>query len=160
MKLTSRLKLAAVFLILGNKMSIGDVILCVDLLPLLDKEWAPTDGYNVYLRDILTKDYKFIREWFRLVTTSKAFSSALLQFKINLTTNTTVIKKPRKKSTTSQSEVTSKGDGVDGNAATKGTLKSFPLLFAIKVPPFRGILQKDDQFNSTYIGKKSDEYQS
>merc|ERR1711973_721937 len=104
----------------NNKPTIADVILCVDLLPLFDKEWAPADGFNVYLKDILTKDYKFIKEWFRLVTTSKAFSTALLQFKVNLTTNTTVTKKPRKKSTTSQSEVTSKGDGVDGNAAAKG----------------------------------------
>ena len=104
----------------NNKPTIADVILCVDLLPLFDKEWAPTDGLNVYLKDILTKDYKFIKEWFRLVTSSKAFSTALLQFKVNLTTNTTVTKKPRKKSTTSQSEVTSKGDGVDGNAAAKG----------------------------------------
>merc|ERR1712198_89535 len=108
------------FLTGNNKPAIADVILCVDLLPLFDKEWAPTDGLNVYLKDILTKDYKFIKEWFRLVTSSKAFSTALLQFKVNLTTNTTVTKKPRKKSTTSQSEVTSKGDGVDGNAAAKG----------------------------------------
>ena len=121
----SNLELKEIQIVPGNnKPTIADVILCVDLLPLFDKEWAPTDGLNVYLKDILTKDYKFIKEWFRLVTSSKAFSTALLQFKVNLTTNTTVTKKPRnhprKKSTTSQSEVTSKGDGVDGNAAAKG----------------------------------------
>ena len=48
-------------------MTLADVIVGVDLLPLLDKAWSPEGGHNVFLKDILSKDYKFIREWFRLV---------------------------------------------------------------------------------------------
>jgi len=104
----------------GNKMSLADVSIAVDLLPLMDKTWAPQGSHNVYLKDILSKDYKFLKEWFRLVNSRSIFSKAVAQFKASMVIPSGDAASNCKTAGMVDAAIDGKGnDAGDGNAVAK-----------------------------------------
>jgi len=67
--------------LIGSKVTLADILLAVDLTPLLDAGWTgQTVERNVFIKDILRKDYAYIREWYRVVTSKTMFQNAVEQF--------------------------------------------------------------------------------
>jgi len=64
--------------LLGHRLTLADALMAVDLTPILDPYW-PT-RMNPFLKDVLKKDYSFLREWFNVVRSKSIFLQAFKQF--------------------------------------------------------------------------------
>jgi len=66
----------------GNRMSLADALMAVDLTPILDPGWPIKK--NPFLGDVFKKDYAYVREWYSVIRSKTVFENAFKQFIIGL----------------------------------------------------------------------------
>jgi len=62
----------------GNRMSLADALMAVDLTPILDPGWPIKK--NPFLGDVLKKEFAFVKEWYSVVRSKTIFNNAFNQF--------------------------------------------------------------------------------
>ena len=64
--------------LIGSKLTLADVLLAADLTPLLDPGWCGET--NPFIRDVMRKDFAFVKEWYSVVIAKNMFRNGLKQF--------------------------------------------------------------------------------